>query len=63
MTDMMPETKTKKECEGMEEVSLAYQKEEKKKEKKRLRAWLGFIAGDDCILGGPQRDSIIPLGE
>lgn len=38
MTDMMSETKTKKECEGVEEVSLAYKKEEKKKEKKRLWA-------------------------
>lgn len=30
MTDMVSGTKTKKECEGMEEVSLAYQKEGKK---------------------------------
>jgi hypothetical protein len=38
MTDMMSETKTKKECEGVEEVSLAYQKEEKKKDEKSLWA-------------------------
>lgn len=42
MTDMMSETKTKKECEGVEEVSLAYQKEEKKEGKEEALGMTGF---------------------